>query len=166
MPHAQYKALKAGHNAWHERGVDSDKLTDDNDGKDAEEAEDPQVDLTPVKARIHDDTINMFKRVLLFSQGVAVALYDDQMINTLDVLRDLTDEIIKELCHAIKKPGGDVPRHQISELSVTCLKLFAFWAKHMWWTLRGVGNWTKTTWNDITTPTNQKILEDSLLDTK
>jgi hypothetical protein len=48
----------------------------------------------------------MFKRVLLFSQGAAEALYKDQMIITLDVLQDLTDDIIKELCRAIRKPGG------------------------------------------------------------
>jgi hypothetical protein len=51
------------------------------------------------------------------------------MITTLDVLQDFTDDIIKELCHAIRKPGGDGPGHQISKLSVTCLKLFAFWGK-------------------------------------
>ncbi len=68
----------------------------------------------------------MFKRVLLFSQGAAEALYDDQMITTLDVLQDLTDDIIKELCRAIRKPGGDGPGHQISKLSVTCLKLLRF----------------------------------------
>jgi hypothetical protein len=74
-------------------------------------------------------TIDMFKQVLLFSQGAAEALCNDQMITTLDVLRDLTDDIIKELCRAIRKPEGDGPGHQISELSVTCLKLFAFWGK-------------------------------------
>jgi hypothetical protein len=108
----------------------------------------------------------MFKRVLLFSQGAAEALYDDQMITTLDILWDLTDDIIKELCCAIRKPGGDVPGHQISKLSVTPLKLFAFWARHMWRTSRGVDNWTNTTWDDIKTLTNQKTLEDNLLDTK
>ncbi len=108
----------------------------------------------------------MFKRVLLFSQGAAVALYNDQMITTLDVLQDLTDNMIKEICRAIRKPGGDVPGHQISELSMTCLKLFAFWARHMWQTLRGVNNRTDMTWDDIKTLTNQKTLEDSLLDTK
>jgi hypothetical protein len=49
---------------------------------------------------------------------------------------------------------------------VTCLKLFAFWARHMWRTSRGVDNWTDTTWDDIKTLTNQKILEDNLLGTK
>jgi hypothetical protein len=108
----------------------------------------------------------MFKRVLLFSQGAAEALYGDQMVMTLDVLQDLTDDIIKELCHAIRKPGGDRPGHQISKLSVTRLKLFAFWARHMWWTSRGVDDWTDTTYDKIKTLTNQKTLEDSLLDTK
>jgi hypothetical protein len=108
----------------------------------------------------------MFKQVLLFSQGAAEALYDDQMITTLDVLRDLTNDITKELCRAIKKLGGDGPGHQISELSVTCLKLFAFWARHMWWTTRGVDDWTDTTYDEVKTLTNQKTFEDNLLYTK
>jgi hypothetical protein len=49
---------------------------------------------------------------------------------------------------------------------VTPLKLFAFWARPMWQTSRGVEDWTNTTWDDIKTLTNQKTLEDSLLDTK
>jgi hypothetical protein len=49
---------------------------------------------------------------------------------------------------------------------VTCLKLFAFWARHMWRTSRGVDNWTNMAWDDIKTLTNQKTLEDNLLDTK
>jgi hypothetical protein len=88
------------------------------------------------------------------------------MITALDTLQDLTDNIIKELCRAIRKPGGDIPRHQISELSMTCLKLFAFLARHMWRTSRGVDDCTNTTWDDIKTLTNQKTLEDNLLDTK
>jgi hypothetical protein len=108
----------------------------------------------------------MLKRVLLFSQGAVEALYDDQMVTTLDVLQDLTNNIIKELCHAIRKPGGDGPGHQISKLSMTRLKLFVFWARHMWWTSRGVDDWTDTTYDEIKTLTNQKTLEDSLLDAK
>jgi hypothetical protein len=100
-------------------------------------------------------TVDMFKCVLLFSQGAAEALYDNQMVTTLDVLRDLTDDIIKELRRAIKKPGGDGPGHQISKLSVTCLKLFGFWARHMWWTSRGVDDWTDMTYEEIKTLTNQ-----------
>jgi hypothetical protein len=49
---------------------------------------------------------------------------------------------------------------------VTCLKLFAFWARNMWQTSRGVDDWTDMTYDKIQTLTNQKTLEDSLLDTK
>ncbi len=119
-----------------------------------------------LKTRIHETSVDVFKRVLLFSQGGLEALYNNQMITALNTLQDLTDNIIKERCRAIRKPGVDVIGHQISELSVTCLKLFAFWARHMWRTSRGVDDWTNTTWDDIKTLTNQKTLEDNLLDTK
>jgi hypothetical protein len=75
-------------------------------------------------------------------------------------------KIVKDLCRAIRKPGGDGPGHQISKLSVTHLKLFAFWVRHMWRTSRGVNDWTDTTNDKITTLTNQKTLKDSLLDSK
>ncbi len=49
---------------------------------------------------------------------------------------------------------------------MTRLKLFAFWARHMWRTSRGVDDWTDTTYDEIKTLTNQKTLKDSLLNTK
>jgi hypothetical protein len=125
MPCAQFEALKRCQQARRDRGVDSDKSTIQEEDKDNED--DPWEEAAPLKARIRETTIDMFKRVL-FSQGAAEALYDDQMITTLDVLQVLTNNIIKELCHAIRKPGGDGPGHQISKLSMTHLKLFAFWA--------------------------------------
>jgi hypothetical protein len=139
MPRAQFEALKQRQQALHDRGVDSEELTiqDEDEDKDKDE-DDPQEEAAPLEARTRMTTVDMFKRVLLFSQGAAEALYDDQMITTLDVLQDLTEDIIKELCRAIRKPGGDRPGHQISKLSVTCLKLFAFWAWYMWRTSRGV----------------------------
>jgi hypothetical protein len=153
MPRAQY------------RGIDSDEETVRDKDEDDDE-DDPQEEPAPLKARIHTTTVDIFKHVLLFSQRVVEAVYDDQMVKTLDVLRDLTDNIIKELCRAIRKPGGDGPGHQISELSVTRLKLFAFWARHMWRTSRGVDDWTDTTYEEIKTLTNQKTLMDNLLDSK
>jgi hypothetical protein len=167
MPCTQFEAMEAHCQARREWGVDSDKSTindDNNNDINAEDAGDPQEEPALLERRI--TTVDMFKRVLLFSQGVAEALYDDQMITTLHILQDLTNNIIKELCCAIRKPGGDVTGHQLSELSVTCLNLFAFWAKNMWQTSRGVDGWTDTTWDDIKTLTNQKTLEDNLLDTK
>ncbi len=68
MPCAQFEALEACHQAQHERGVNSDKSTV-NDNNNAEEAEDPQGEPSLFKKRICKDTVNIFKRVLLFSQG-------------------------------------------------------------------------------------------------
>jgi hypothetical protein len=108
MPRAQFEALKRRQQAWRDRGVDSDKDTVQDEDEDDNE-DDLQEEAAPLKARIRKTTVDMFKQVLLFSQGAAEALYDDQMIMTLDVLCDLTDDIIKELCRAIRKPGGDGP---------------------------------------------------------
>jgi hypothetical protein len=167
MPCTQFEALEARRQVWHEQGVDSDKSTDDDDNdNNTEDAGDPQGEPALLETRIRKNTVDMFKRVLLFSQGAAEALYANQVITTLDILQDLTNDIIKELCCAIRKPGGDVTGHQISKLSMTPLKLFAFWARHMWQTARGVDDWTDTTWDDIKTLTNQKTLKDNLLDTK
>jgi hypothetical protein len=85
MPCAQFKALERRQQAWHDRGVDSDKETvldkDEDDNED-----DPQEEAAPLEARIRETTVDIFKRVLLFSQGAAEALYNDHMITTLDVL--------------------------------------------------------------------------------
>jgi hypothetical protein len=127
MPRAQLEALERRRQAQREQDIDSNKSTiKDNNDDDAEDAGDPQGEPACLETRIRKTTMDMFKRVLLFSQGAAEALYDDQMIASLDTLRDLSDNIIKELCCAIRKPGGDVPGHQISKLSVTCLKLLPF----------------------------------------
>jgi hypothetical protein len=108
MPRAQFEALETRCQAWREQGVDSDKSTvkDNDDDNDAEEPEVPQGDPALGETKIRKDTVNMFKRVLLFSQGAAEALYDDQMITTLNVLQDLTNDIIKELCRASGSLGG------------------------------------------------------------
>jgi hypothetical protein len=96
-----------------ERGIDSDKSTINynDDDNDAEDAGDPQGESALLETRICKTTVDMFKRVLLFSQGTVEALLDNQMITTLDILQDLTNNIIKELCRAIRKPGGDVTGH-------------------------------------------------------
>ncbi len=166
MPCTQFEALVARWQAQRDWGKESDKLTVQDEDKDNDSNNDLREYAVPLEARIRQTTVDMFKQVLLFSQGAAEALYNNQMVMTLDVLQDLTNNIIKELCCAIRKPGGDGPGHQISKLSMTRLKLFAFWARHMWRTSRGVDDWTDMTYDEIKTLTNQKTLEDSLLDTK
>ncbi len=85
MPRAQFEALEQRQQAWRDRGIDSDEETvRDKDEDDNED--DPQEEPAPLEARIHMTTVDMFKRVLLFSQGAAEALYEDQMVTTLDML--------------------------------------------------------------------------------
>jgi hypothetical protein len=86
MPCAQFEALEQCQQAWRDRGIDSDKSTVRDENKDKDGEDDPQEEAAPLEARIRTTTIDMFKQVLLFSQGAAEALYDDQMIMTLDVL--------------------------------------------------------------------------------
>jgi hypothetical protein len=87
MPCAQFEARERARQARRERGVDSDKSTiQDKDEDDGDDGDDPQEEAAPLETRIRKTTVDMFKRVLLFSQGAAEALYNDQMIMTLDVL--------------------------------------------------------------------------------
>jgi hypothetical protein len=98
MPRAQFEARERVRQARHERGIDSDEATvQDKDNDDGDNGDDPQEEAAPLVARIHETTVDLFKQVLLFSQEVAEAHYNDQMITTLDVLHDLTNNIIKEL---------------------------------------------------------------------
>ncbi len=87
MPRAQFEALERIRQARHDRGVDSDKSTvKDGNDNDAEDAGDPQGEPDLLETRIRETTVDMFKRVLLFSQGAVEALYNDQMITALDTL--------------------------------------------------------------------------------
>ncbi len=87
MPRAQFEAPEGCQQAWRDRGVDSDEETVRDKTKNKDEDEDDRhEEPAPLKARIRTTTVDMFKRVLLFSQGVAEALYNDQMVTTLDML--------------------------------------------------------------------------------
>ncbi len=87
MPCAQFEALERRRQARCKWGIDSDKLTiKDNNDNNAEDAGDPQGGPALLETRICETTVDMFKRVLLFSKGAAEALYNDQMITALDTL--------------------------------------------------------------------------------
>jgi hypothetical protein len=47
----------------------------------------------------------MFQRTLLFARGAAIAFYNDQAVQSLETLRKIDDEMIKEMCHVIRKSG-------------------------------------------------------------
>ncbi len=69
MPHSQFEARERVRQARPERGVDSDEsAVQDKDKEDSEEKDDPQEEAAPIKARIRETTMDMFKQVLLFSQ--------------------------------------------------------------------------------------------------
>jgi hypothetical protein len=181
-----YEANEARRRARRARGVDSDDSTVANDNDDEENRDDnghiiqvgqgnndpddeggnEEAIEDPIEVAIRRSTTTMFRRVLMFSDGASNSLYDDQMITTFNTLRELDDDTIKETCRAIKKPGGAVMGYQISELSVTRFKLFAFWARHMWRTCRSIDDWTDITWDEVSILKNQKTLEDNLQDRK
>jgi hypothetical protein len=50
---------------------------DDDDNNNTEDAGDPQGEPALLKTRIRKTTVDMFMRVLLFSQGAVEALYDN-----------------------------------------------------------------------------------------
>ena len=103
MPRADYEALEAKRRARRGRGVDSDEETVVGDKTDPEEDQSSVEETTKettIEAVLRQSTVDMFRRVLMFSDGAATSLYDDQMITTFDVLRELDDDTIKETCRA------------------------------------------------------------------
>ncbi len=76
MPRAQFEALERCWQARRDRGVDSDESTVDKD----KDEDDPQEEAAPLETRIRKTTIDMFKQVLLFSQGAAESFYNDKPI--------------------------------------------------------------------------------------
>jgi hypothetical protein len=56
MPRTQFEALEQCRQAWHDRGLDSDESTVQDEDKD-----DPQEEAAPLEARIRTTTIDMFK---------------------------------------------------------------------------------------------------------
>ncbi len=83
--------------AWLARGQASDKEMSDED-------DDPKV---PVELQEQLRAITMFQHTLLFSEGAATALYDDQVVQSLDTLCEINDDMTKEMCRVIRKPGDD-----------------------------------------------------------
>ena len=119
-----------------EESNDDDDLFGNEEGEEDEDSDDePIIDVS-----IRDSTIAMYVRVLSFSQEAATALYDSQGVTTLDNLRELDDDSVKELARSFSKEG-----YPISILSQNRLRLLVFWVKHRWRTCRGVDDLTLTT---------------------
>ncbi len=61
MPCAQFEALEARRQAWHDRGEDSDESTVQDEDEDEDGNDDLQEDAVPLEARIRQTTVDMFK---------------------------------------------------------------------------------------------------------
>ena len=126
-------------------------------GDDEDSDDEPIIDMS-----IRDSTIAMYVRVLSFSQEAATALYDSQGVMTLDNLRELDDDSVKELARSFSKEG-----YPISILSQNRLRLLVFWVKHRWRTCRGVDDLTDVDYDhDVRPLQDQKKLEDDLDESK
>jgi hypothetical protein len=88
-----WEADKARRRARRDRGVDSDVSTvgDESEASgrvnDPENPENKETLGETIEEVLRQTTTAMFRqRVLMFTDGAATSLYDDQMITTLDVL--------------------------------------------------------------------------------
>ena len=81
-----------------------------------------------------DEQQDMMREVLGtlgFSEGAADALVDDQLLTRHEVLHQLDDPTIADLCKAVHKPGGGGDGHPIPEMAVQRLQLLVFYYKHL-----------------------------------
>jgi hypothetical protein len=96
---------------------------------------------------------NMYVR-LGFTNAMAVYIMDTQDINSIDELRNLDDASVKNLCQALKKPGGTIPNpnagaanapakipnpgFNVSIRAEENLKLAVYYIRHQQWVSRPV----------------------------
>jgi hypothetical protein len=147
-----------------ERDDDEEDDVDLDSGVDAED--EPQARVPTAAERIRNQHIAMYQHVLGFSPGAATALWEDQGIQTLEHLQELTDTLVDETCRAIQKPGGNEKGHKIPIISRQRLKLLAYWARHLHGTSRKAEDIYIMTWDDIKYLADQKTLEDNAKDGK
>jgi hypothetical protein len=170
IPREEWDAFQRRRQERWDHGLDTEDSNDNEEEEGKGEGRDDNVDANgerpapkvPLELQARNNAVAMFQHMLLFSQGAATALYMDQAVQSLDTLREIDDDMIKEMCRAIRKPGKGMQGYSISKLSVSRLKLLSFWAKHMWRTSRGVDDWTETTWDNISELADQKSLEDDV----
>ena len=92
---------------------------------DAQAARDAEMEET--------DLLEMIEliKALGFSGDAASALVKEQLIRDEDVLLELDNEQVENLCKTVRKPGGGEEGHQIPEMALTRLQLLVYYAKHL-----------------------------------
>ena len=91
--------------------------------------ETPPPDLDKCK----DIVVKWYKSVFGFTNLVATALYDEQLLKDKDSLAELNDNEVDNVMRVIRR------HHAIAELSSARLKLAIFWIKHQNRTQREIG---------------------------
>ncbi len=89
--------------------------------------------LPPDLDKCKDIVVKWFKDVFGFTNEVATALYDKQLLRNKNSLAELTDAEVENVMRAICQ------HHPIAELSSAQLKLAIFWIKHQDRTERVIG---------------------------
>ncbi len=88
-------------------------------------------DKTPAaRDRARNEMVELLQN-LGFSEGAAEALADNQLLNRHEVLDQMDDANVTDICKAVRKPGGGEDGHPIPEMAVQRLQLLVFYHKHL-----------------------------------
>ena len=126
IPCAEWDTLERRRQVQRDHGQDSVEETDNEEEEKDNAADNPPDPEVPLKLQERKNTIAMFVHTLLFSWGAATALYVNKAVQSLDTLRKINNDMIKEMCCAIRNPSDNIQGYGISKLSVSHLKLLAF----------------------------------------
>lgn len=110
-----------------------------------------------VTEEVIEAMLNIFEK-LGFSPEACRALVEDQQINSPDVLLEMNDDGVSDLCKVVRKPGGEGEGHQVAEISLQRLQLLVFYTKHLARTQQGF-DLDNTSVKDINRLKEQKKLE-------
>ena len=115
--------------------------------------DDPPV----VRDQACDKMVELLQNIS-FSEGVAKALADNQLLNRHQVLDQMDDANVTDICKAVRKPGGGEDRHPIPKMAVQRLQLLVFYHKHLK-RIQMEFEHDLATVNNITNLKDQKALE-------
>ena len=107
-----------------------------------------------------DPVGNYFQNTMGFSVPASQYIIQTQGINSIAIIRELTDERITTLCAVTRKPGGGEAGHVVSEPSEHRFKSLAFYIRHQDRVSRTF-NWTNATVAELQKLALQKELEES-----
>jgi hypothetical protein len=95
--------------------------------RDMEPDEDPNL---AVRDQARDEMVELLQNIG-FSEAAAEAMADNQLLNRHEVLDQMDDASITDICKAVRKPGGREDGHLIPEMAVQWLQLLVFYHKHL-----------------------------------